>query len=144
MPAASITTHVNPKAVFHRRRFAGTLSRNRQTIITTPPPIIQPEPLKKTVAVCGPVVVTVSIAFPFVVTEAGLSEQLASFIATGTAQVTLTVPVNPLVALTVNVEVPDWPGLEMLRVVGLAVKVKSGGADVTVTVTATASEVEPA
>jgi hypothetical protein len=107
MPAAIITAHVNPKAVFHRRRCAGILRRNRQMIMATHPPMNQPGPLKRPVAVCGAVVVTVSVVVPLVVTEAGLSEQLASFIVAGTVQVMLAVPMNPLVGLTVRVVVPD-------------------------------------
>jgi hypothetical protein len=107
MPAAIITAHVNPKAVFHRRRFAGILSRNRQMIMARQPPMNQSGPLKKPVAVCGAVVVTVSVVVPVVTSEAGLSEQLASFIVAGTAHAKLTAPVNPLVGLRVRVVVPD-------------------------------------
>ena len=87
-------------------------------------------------------VVTVSIVVPLLVTKAGFNEQLASLIASGTVHLRLTTSVNPLVGLTVRVVVPDWPGLVMLKLAGLAVKVKSGGAVVTVTVVAV--DVEPA
>ncbi len=85
---------------------------------------------------------TVRVVVPLVVSDVGAIEQVASFIFAGTEQVKLTVPVKLLRGATVRVVEPDWPGLEMLMVVGLAVKSKSGGACVTLILTA--EEVESA
>jgi hypothetical protein len=85
--------------------------------------------------VCGAVVSIVAVTLPLVVTELALNEQAASDIAGGTAQVKATVPVNPVPGVTVMVEVPDWPGAEMLTLVGFAARLKSG-----TTVTATGDD----
>jgi hypothetical protein len=66
------------------------------------------------------VVETVSVVVPLVVTEAGLNEQLASFMAAGTLQVKLTVPENDPSAFYVIIEVPDSPAAAMVRRVGRA------------------------
>jgi hypothetical protein len=74
-------------------------------------------------------VVTVSIALPLVANdakEAGFTEQLASVIVIGTAQLKLTVPLNPVAGLTVIVDIPAWPGDGMVMLAGFADRVKSG------------------
>jgi hypothetical protein len=60
------------------------------------------------------------------VTEVGASEQLAPVIDDGSVQVKLMVPVKPAMGLTLMVEVPDWPGEEILSGVGIAAKLKLG------------------
>jgi hypothetical protein len=54
-------------------------------------------------------------------------------------QVILTVPVKPLMVLAETVVLPDWPGEEIVKLVGEAPNPKSG---VAVMVTVTADEVE--
>jgi hypothetical protein len=53
----------------------------------------------------GAIVVIVSVVLPLVVREIGFSEQPPPVIAAGTAQVKVTVPVNPPVGVSVIVEV---------------------------------------
>ena len=52
----------------------------------------------------GAVVVTVSVVLPLVDTEVGFNAQVLSVIAAGTEQLKLTVPVNPLMGVSVMVE----------------------------------------
>lgn len=121
--------HASPSANFRRLRLAGMLSINRHTITNPPPNGSHPEGRRAGLpAVCGAVVVTVSVVLPLVGTKVGESEQVDSFIAAGTEQVKFTIPVNPLTALTVRGVDADWPALGMLKLAASAVKVKPGDA----------------
>ena len=133
-PAVNRATHINPNANFNRRRLAGMLKKSKQHNRVPPPNMNHASGLNTLPTVCGPVVVTVRTVVPELVTEVGARAQAASLIVVGTAQEKVTLPVNPLAGLTVRVVLPDWPGLAMLKLVGLAVKVKSGGGAETVIV----------
>ena len=72
----------------------------------------------------GAVVVTVSFAVALVVvessvTDVGLTEQLICAVEDERRHERVTVPVNPFLALTVMVELPDCPA-ETVTLVGLA------------------------
>ena len=68
----------------------------------------------------------VIVVLPLVTIDDGLAEQVASFIVAGTVQLRATVPVNPGPEVTTTEEVPDWPGAEMLTLVGFADRAKPG------------------
>jgi len=121
--AASNVKTSNPNASRGRRRLPGRNSRQRQKSSAPSPTIGQLVWFGGLIAAWAPVVVTVSVVLPLVEMEAGFMAQLLSVIAEGTAQVKLTVPVNPLRALSVITEVWLWPGAEMTMLPGLAVSV---------------------
>lgn len=95
--------------------------------------------MRRAATVCGPVVATVIAVLPLVAREEGFTEQVASVIFGGTVQLNVTVPVNPPVGLTVIEDIPDCPGAEMVRLAGLADRLKPG-----MTVTVIAAEAEAA
>ena len=65
----------------------------------------QPVLLGRLITVCGPVVVTVRVVLPLVDKEVGFMAQVLSVMAAGTEQVKLIVPLNPLTAVAVIIEV---------------------------------------
>jgi hypothetical protein len=130
--AATSAKSIIPNANFGRR-FRVEIVRERTNRINAPPPVKnQSGRLNRPETVCGPVVVTVSVALPLVVREAGFNVQVASLMLKGTVQFKLTVPVNPGSEVDVIVVVPDWPGTEMLMLVGFNERLNPG---MTVTVT---------
>ena len=69
--------------------------------------------------------VTVSVVLPLVNKEVGFNAQVLSVMAAGTAQLKLTVPVKPLMGVSVMAVVRLWPGAAMTILAGFADKVKS-------------------
>ena len=112
------------------RRLDEKPNRPKQPSITPPPPVSHSNGAPPRNAAEGSdsalelVVVVVKVALALVVvessaTDVGLSEQPIFAVEEETLQERLTVPLNPPVAVTVIVEVPDCPG-ETFTVVGLA------------------------
>ena len=119
--AASRTRNSDPKASFNRRLFVGMSSRKKAAKIAPPVGSNQRGLLNRPITVDGAVVFTVSVVVPLgAVIEVLASEQLPPVIVDGTAQLKLTVPVKPLMALRLIVVLPDAPGDEMANEVGLA------------------------
>ena len=115
---------------FRHRRSDGKLTRQKPSTNPQLPaskPHLPPLPVNEAEGpnrTLAPVVVIVSVAGALVVvesstTDAGLSEQPIFAVEEERLQKRLTVPVNPPVAWTVTVEVPDCPA-ETFTLVGLA------------------------
>jgi hypothetical protein len=140
--AASRTRNSDPKASFNRRLFVG-MSRRKKAARTAPPRgANQRGPLNKPITVDGAVVLTVSVVEVVGVMELESSEQVASDIAVGTAQVKVTVPVKPLRGLRPIAVLPVAPGDAMAIEFGFGTTLKSGVPLVTVTVTGEEFEFE--
>jgi hypothetical protein len=119
------------------------MSSRKKAAKTAPPRgANQRGPLNSPITVDGAVVFTVSVVEVVGVIEEEASEQVASVIAVGTAQLKVTVPVKPLMGLMPIEVVPDAPGDAMAIVFGLGTTLKSGVPLLTVMVTA-GEDVEP-
>ena len=79
-------------------------------------------PTRGWTSACGGVVFTVSVTWPLPVIELGFTKQAASVSEFGSEQVKLMGAVKFEEPATVIVEVPDWPGCEIVVVVALSVK----------------------
>lgn len=66
------------------------------------------------------------VALPLLLSDAGLRVHVAAAIVAGSAQAKLTASLKPAPKPAVRVEVPDWPGALMLKLVGFAENVKPG------------------
>lgn len=71
-------------------------------------------------------VAIVMVEFPLVLSDAGLIVQVAAAMVAGRAQLKLTAPLNPGPKPTLRVEVPDWPGALIAKLVGFPESVKPG------------------
>jgi hypothetical protein len=109
-------------------------SRKKAAIIAPARGASQRGLLNRPITAEGAVVFTVSVVVVVGVNVEEASEQLLSVIDAGTEQVKLTLPVKPLMAVMLMVVVPDAPGEEMLKEVGLATTLKLGAPAVMVTV----------
>jgi hypothetical protein len=112
-----------PRPTFHRRR-AGTPISIAPAIKARLPPS-QPEGvLRDTVAgpetACGAVVdtVKVAVALPLLIAAVAGTEQLISTVVFETAQLKLTVPVNPFNAVMVMLVEPLCPGAAIVMLDG--------------------------
>jgi hypothetical protein len=126
--AANKAKASKPKASFTRRFFAERRSERVQANSAPAPGINQRGGLNMRNAVEGAVVATTMFTDPEdvleTVNELALSVQVVSVIPLGTAQATLTVPLNPPsepAEITVS---PDWPGVRE-KFPGLALSWKS-------------------
>ena len=141
MAAASKTRDKDPKANFNRRRFVGMSNKRKAAKIAPPMGAHQRGPLNRLIIVERAVVSTVSVVVVVVVNVELASKQVLAVIAAGTAQVKLTLLLNPLMGLMLIVVFPDAPGAEMLNELGLATTLKLG--EPLVMVTVWADDVEP-
>jgi len=130
---AASTQNRSAKAMFHRRLLAATANSNKAAS-RTPPPRRSP----RLGAAPAAVVLTVSVVLPVALMEDGLNEQLAACMVAGTWQLKLTVPVRPPPYVLAMVEVPDWPGAEILTVAGFGDIARPG-----VMVTVVGAELDP-
>jgi len=143
LPPQLVTVTMNAKAISERKvvrilRFDPQPSRATAAIVKPKPAVHTPTPFKR--AVCGAVVVTVSVVEPLPVTEAGLKlHVLSRGNPAHDAAEKLTVPLNPVWPVMVSVVMPLPPGLETDIDGGTAAIEKSAW-----TLTTVGAEVKPA